>query len=41
MSGVGWLEANVGKTPAIIGLDLIDYSPSRIVSRLSEPRYRL
>ncbi|KAH6663536.1 glycosyl hydrolase family 26-domain-containing protein [Halenospora varia] len=28
--GVNWLEANVGKTPAIIGLDLMDYSPSRI-----------
>lgn len=32
MSGVNYLEQNVGKTPAIIGLDLIDYSPSRIVS---------
>lgn len=31
-AGVKWLETNVGKTPAIIGLDLMDYSPSRIVS---------
>ncbi|KAH6706494.1 glycosyl hydrolase family 26-domain-containing protein [Leptodontidium sp. MPI-SDFR-AT-0119] len=29
--GVSWLEANVGKTPAIIGLDMIDYSPSRVM----------
>ena len=32
VSGVNYLERTVGKTPAIIGLDLIDYSPSRIVS---------
>jgi len=30
-SGVKWLEQNVGKTPAILGVDMIDYSPSRIV----------
>lgn len=31
-TGVTWLEQNVGKTPAIIGLDMIDYSPTRVVS---------
>ncbi|MFI5837216.1 glycosyl hydrolase [Micromonospora sp. NPDC051300] len=30
MSGVRWLEENVGKAPAIAGLDLMDYSPSRV-----------
>jgi mannan endo-1,4-beta-mannosidase len=25
-----WVEQNVGKSPAIIGLDMIDYSPSRV-----------
>jgi mannan endo-1,4-beta-mannosidase len=25
-----WLEANVGKAPAIEGLDMMDYSPSRV-----------
>lgn len=30
-TGVAWLEANIGKTPAIIGLDMIDYSPTRVV----------
>ncbi|KUJ21702.1 uncharacterized protein LY89DRAFT_637592 [Mollisia scopiformis] len=29
-TGVTWLEQNVGKTPAIIGLDMIDYSPTRV-----------
>lgn len=33
--GVAWIQNNLGKTPAIIGLDLIDYSPSRVVSYLS------
>ncbi|KAK6591347.1 glycosyl hydrolase family 26 [Botrytis cinerea] len=27
---IAWLEENVGKTPAIIGLDFMDYSPSRV-----------
>ena len=31
-SGVAWLEANVNKTPVIIGLDMIEYSPTRVVS---------
>jgi mannan endo-1,4-beta-mannosidase len=31
-SGVTWLEQNVGATPAIIGLDMIEYSPTRVVS---------
>ena len=30
LSGVTWIEENIGKTPAILGLDLIDYSPSRV-----------
>lgn len=30
-SGVTWLEENIGATPAIIGLDMIDYSPTRVV----------
>ncbi|MFJ6195359.1 glycosyl hydrolase [Micromonospora sp. NPDC092111] len=30
MSGIRWLEQNVGKAPAIAGLDLMDYSPSRV-----------
>jgi mannan endo-1,4-beta-mannosidase len=30
-TGVAWLEANIGKTPAIIGLDMIDYSTTRVV----------
>ncbi|KFZ11301.1 hypothetical protein V501_04838 [Pseudogymnoascus sp. VKM F-4519 (FW-2642)] len=29
-SGVTWLEQNVGATPAIIGLDMIEYSPTRV-----------
>ncbi|KAF5875812.1 putative mannan endo beta-mannosidase protein [Botrytis fragariae] len=29
-AGIAWLEENVGKTPAIIGLDFMDYSPSRV-----------
>ncbi|MCM2410886.1 glycosyl hydrolase [Streptomyces sp. RKAG290] len=28
-ANIGWLEQNVGKAPAIAGLDLMDYSPSR------------
>lgn len=31
-SGVTWLEVNVGKAPAILGLDMIEYSPTRVVS---------
>ena len=27
---IAWLEQTVGKTVAIAGLDLIDYSPSRV-----------
>ncbi|KAG8952098.1 hypothetical protein FRC04_005098 [Tulasnella sp. 424] len=27
---IDWLKTNVGKKPAICGLDLIDYSPSRV-----------
>lgn len=27
---LAWVETNIGKTPAIIGLDLIEYSPSRV-----------
>ncbi|WP_229399600.1 glycosyl hydrolase [Micromonospora okii] len=30
MGGVRWLEENVGKAPAIAGLDMMDYSPSRV-----------
>ncbi|KAF8460540.1 GH26 endo-beta-1,4-mannanase [Kalaharituber pfeilii] len=30
ISSITWLEQNVGKTPAIAGLDMIDYSPSRV-----------
>ncbi|KFY46628.1 hypothetical protein V495_02344 [Pseudogymnoascus sp. VKM F-4514 (FW-929)] len=29
-TGVTWLEQNVGATPAIIGLDMIEYSPTRV-----------
>lgn len=36
-AGVAWLEANVGKTPAIIGLDMIEYSPTRVVSHFYLP----
>jgi mannan endo-1,4-beta-mannosidase len=32
--GVAWIEANLNTTPAIIGLDMIDYSPSRVVCSL-------
>ncbi len=28
---VAWLEANSNVTPAIIGLDMIDYSPTRVL----------
>lgn len=31
-TGITWLEANIGKTPAILGLDMIEYSPTRVVS---------
>ena len=30
MADANWIEENIGKKPAILGLDLIDYSPSRI-----------
>ncbi|KFY29182.1 hypothetical protein V493_02505 [Pseudogymnoascus sp. VKM F-4281 (FW-2241)] len=30
MSGITWLEKNVGATPAIIGLDMMEYSPTRV-----------
>ncbi|GAA3232738.1 glycosyl hydrolase [Dactylosporangium siamense] len=30
MAGIQWLEQNVGRAPAIAGLDLMDYSPSRV-----------
>lgn len=25
-----WVESNIGKSPAILGLDFIEYSPSRV-----------
>lgn len=25
-----WIQQNIGKSPAIIGLDMMDYSPSRV-----------
>ncbi|UCM91390.1 glycosyl hydrolase [Streptomyces marincola] len=30
MSGIAWLEENIGRTPAVAGLDMMDYSPSRV-----------
>lgn len=27
---VNWVTSNIGETPAVIGLDLMDYSPSRV-----------
>ncbi|MEK0315796.1 glycosyl hydrolase [Cohnella sp. 56] len=30
MTGVDWLQTNIGKLPAIAGFDLMDYSPSRV-----------
>jgi mannan endo-1,4-beta-mannosidase len=30
MDSIGWVERNVGKAPAVAGLDLIEYSPSRV-----------
>jgi mannan endo-1,4-beta-mannosidase len=27
---VNWVQSNIGKTPAVIGLDFMDYSPSRV-----------
>ncbi|MBE0338810.1 glycosyl hydrolase [Paenibacillus sp. 23TSA30-6] len=35
MPEIDWLQANVGKKPAIAALDLIDYSPSRAEHGLS------
>jgi len=34
LSGISYLEKNVGKTPAMVGLDMIEYSPTRAVSYL-------
>jgi mannan endo-1,4-beta-mannosidase len=30
LADVDWVTQNVGKTPAILGVDLMDYSPSRV-----------
>jgi len=30
MKNLAWLDKNVGKKPAVIGFDLMDYSPSRV-----------
>ncbi|MEO3755743.1 glycosyl hydrolase [Streptomyces sp. B6B3] len=30
MAGIQWLEDNLGVTPAVAGLDMMDYSPSRV-----------
>ncbi|MDT0343489.1 glycosyl hydrolase [Streptomyces litchfieldiae] len=30
VSGITWLEENVGRAPAVAGLDMMDYSPSRV-----------
>ncbi|WP_234320334.1 glycosyl hydrolase [Streptomyces sp. SBT349] len=30
MASLRWVEDNVGRTPAIAGLDMMDYSPSRV-----------
>ncbi|MGX7828130.1 glycosyl hydrolase [Actinokineospora sp. 24-640] len=30
MASIAWVEENVGASPAIAGLDLMDYSPSRV-----------
>ncbi|GAA2459959.1 glycosyl hydrolase [Streptomyces macrosporus] len=30
MGSVAWVEENVGRAPAIAGLDMMDYSPSRV-----------
>lgn len=27
---LAWVETNVGATPAVLGLDMIEYSPSRV-----------
>jgi mannan endo-1,4-beta-mannosidase len=29
-TSIAWVEQNVGKAPAVAGLDMIDYSPSRV-----------
>lgn len=29
-SNVAWLQSNLGKKPAVVGFDLMDYSPSRV-----------
>lgn len=29
-ASLSWVETNIGKTPAILGLDFIEYSPSRV-----------
>ncbi|GAB2610808.1 hypothetical protein GCM10027168_49640 [Streptomyces capparidis] len=30
MGSLAWVEDNIGRTPAIAGLDMMDYSPSRV-----------
>ncbi|MEE1928577.1 glycosyl hydrolase [Streptomyces sp. TRM 70351] len=30
MAGIRWLEENIGRAPAVAGLDMMDYSPSRV-----------
>lgn len=30
LSSIAWIEQNVGKTPGIAGLDLMDYNLSRV-----------
>ncbi|KAF8866961.1 glycoside hydrolase [Acephala macrosclerotiorum] len=38
-TGITWLETNIDKTPAILGLDMIDYSPTLVVCwQVTSPR---
>ncbi|WP_158674658.1 glycosyl hydrolase [Streptomyces hoynatensis] len=30
MASLAWVEENIGRTPAVAGLDMMDYSPSRV-----------
>lgn len=30
MDSIAWLEENIGRAPAVAGLDMMDYSPSRV-----------
>ncbi|WP_129843274.1 glycosyl hydrolase [Streptomyces sp. RFCAC02] len=30
MASIAWLEENIGRAPAVAGLDMMDYSPSRV-----------